>query len=153
MAGEYERADTALSRAVALHPGHAEAHYLLALVATARGDYALAEAHLARVPLPGATRPRVRAELARVEALAGRTDEARPILEELRQTARTGFVPSYELAALWLAMGDAGRALVLLDEAAADRDADLVYLRVDPRLERLRGDRRFTRVVRRLGLP
>ena len=97
--------------------------------------------------------PRVRVELGRVEALAGRTEEARPILEELRQTASTGFVPSYELAVLWVAMGDAGRALVLLDEAAADRDADLVYLRVDPRLERLRGDRRFTRVVRRLGLP
>jgi serine/threonine-protein kinase len=153
MAGEYERADTALSRAVALNPTDPEAHYLLALVATARGDYALAEAHLARVPLPAAARPRIREEIGRVEALAGRSDEARPILEELRQTARTGFVPSYELAVLWLAMGDAGRALVLLDEAAADRDADLVYLRVDPRLERLRGDRRFTRVVRRLGLP
>jgi serine/threonine-protein kinase len=153
MAGEYERADTALARAVALDPADPEAHYLLALVAAARGDYALADAHLARVPPPSAARPRIREEIGRVEALAGRTDEARSILEELRQTARTGFVPSYDLAILWLAMGDAGRALVLLDEAAADRDADLVYLRVDPRLERLRGDRRFTRVVRRLGLP
>jgi tetratricopeptide (TPR) repeat protein len=152
-AGEYERADTALSRAVALDPGDADAHYLLALVAAARGDYALAEAHLARVPLPASASPRVRVELGRVEALAGRPDVARQILEELRQTAKSGFVPSYEQAVLWVAMGDAGRALVLLDEAAADRDADLVYLRVDPRLERLRGDRRFTRVVRRLGLP
>ena len=50
-------------------------------------------------------------------------------------------------------MGEAGRALALLDEAAADRDAGIVYLRSDPRLERLRGDRRFARVVRRLGLP
>jgi serine/threonine-protein kinase len=153
MAGEYERADTVLSRAVALDPGDADAHYLLALVAAARGDFALAEAHLARVPLPASASPRVRAEVGRVEALAGRPDEARPILEELRQTARSGFVPSYELAILWAAMGDPGQALVLLDEAAADRDADLVYLRVDPRLERLRGDRRFARAVRRLGLP
>jgi serine/threonine-protein kinase len=153
MAGEYERADTTLARAVALDPADADAHFLLAVLATGRGDYVLADAHLARVPAPASARSRIQAEIGRVHALAGRTDEARRILEGLRQSAMNGFVPSYDLAVLWLALGDAGRALALLDEAAADRDADLVYLRVDPRLERLRSDRRFARVVRRLGLP
>ncbi|MEZ0336279.1 MAG: tetratricopeptide repeat protein, partial [Gemmatimonadales bacterium] len=152
-AGEYAQADTALARAVSLDPRSADAHYLLALLAGARGDYASADAHLARVPAPAADRPRIRAEAARVQALAGHTDEAKRLYEELRQTSMSGFVPSYEIAVLLLAMGEAGRALALLDEAAADQDAGIVYLRSDPRLERLRGDRRLARVVRRLGLP
>ncbi|MBA3556596.1 MAG: hypothetical protein H0W29_17835, partial [Gemmatimonadales bacterium] len=49
--------------------------------------------------------------------------------------------------------GEVERAVALLGEAAADRDEAVVYLRVDPRLDRLRNDRRFTRLVRRLGLP
>jgi TolB-like protein/Flp pilus assembly protein TadD len=153
MAGAYEPAETSLARVVAFRPGDADAHYLLARLAEARGDYVQADEHLARVPAHASARPWIQAEIGRVHALAGRTDEAKRILEELRQTAMSGFVPSYELAVLWLALGDTGRALALLDEAAADRDAALPYLRADPRLERLRGDRRFARVVRRLGLP
>ena len=153
MAGEYGQADTALARAVSLDPGNPDAHYLLAVLAGVRGDYVSADAHLARIPAPAADRPRIRTEVGRVQALAGQTEGAKRVYDGLRESAMTGFVPSYDLAVLLLAMGDESRALALLDESAADRDASVVYLRSDPRLERLRGDRRFARVVRRLGLP
>jgi serine/threonine-protein kinase len=153
MAGESRQADEALARAVALDPASPDAHFHLALLSAARGDYGSAEEHLARVPLPAATAPRIRAELGRVYALAGRTDEARGIRDELREAAISGYVPAYEMALVTLALGETGRAMALLESSAADRDESVVYLRVDPRWERLRDDRRFARVVRRLGLP
>jgi len=153
IAKEYDLAAEALDRAVTLDPTAPDAHYHLALLKAARGDYAAAESHLGRVPAPAADRPAIRAELGRIYALSGRTEEARRIRDELRELAMSGYVPSYQLAHLTLALGEVERAVALLGEAAADRDEAVVYLRVDPRLDRLRDDRRFTRLVRRLGLP
>lgn len=151
--GEYDLAGETLDRALAMDPRAPGPHFHLALLSAARGDFASAENHLGQVSAPAAGRPAVRAELGRIYALSGRTEEARRIRDELRETAMSGYVPSYHLAHLTLALGEAGRAVALLDEAAADRDESVVYLRVDPRLDRLRDDRRFARVVRRLGLP
>ncbi len=56
------------------------------------------------------------------------------------------YVSPYLLATIGEALGDSRRAFAWLEEAVADRASQLVYLAVDPRLERLRGDRRFARI-------
>ena len=62
-------------------------------------------------------------------------------------------VSPYDLATVAVALGDRRRAFAWLDAALAERAPELVDLALDPRLEPLRGDRRFVRIARAVGLP
>jgi hypothetical protein len=56
------------------------------------------------------------------------------------------------VALISVGLGDLETALEWLEKAYADRDFYLIYLKVDPRLDPLRGDVRFTDLLRRVGL-
>jgi hypothetical protein len=47
------------------------------------------------------------------------------------------------------ALGNVDAALQRLERALEERSHDIVFLAVDPRLDPLRGDPRFTRLARR----
>lgn len=78
----------------------------------------------------------------------GRTAEAQQLLRELEQPA--GGVPPYEIAAVYAGLGDAERAFVWLEKAYTARDVNLVFLPVDPKMDRVRPDPRGRW---RAGLP
>jgi serine/threonine-protein kinase len=84
-------------------------------------------------------------------ATAGRTDEARGVLEELQ--ARPEPAPASASEA-WLlgALGDADGAWELLHRAEEERQAFLVYTGIPP-YDPLRDDSRFDALLERLGLP
>jgi len=95
----------------------------------------------------------VLAELGHAYAAAGRTDDARQVLGELgRRAAQGHYVSPYDSAGVHLGLGEGDRALRLLEEAAADRSAWLIFLGVEPRLDPLRADPRFAALLRRTGL-
>ena len=75
------------------------------------------------------------------------------MLAALDSLAAERYVSPYLFAGIAEALGDRRRAFAWLEEAVADRVGDVVYLDVDPRLDRLRGDRRFARLRRSVGLP
>lgn len=50
-------------------------------------------------------------------------------------------------------MADTAHAFEWLDKAYRDRSDLLVYLKVDPRLDPIRSDRRFMELVERVGIP
>jgi len=56
------------------------------------------------------------------------------------------------LAYVHAALGRNDRAFELLDRAIAERSPGILWLKVDPRVESLRGDRRFNTLIDRLGL-
>jgi tetratricopeptide (TPR) repeat protein len=86
-------------------------------------------------------------------ATSGRTEEARRILAELRERARTRYVSSYDLAALLAALGDEAGALRCLEDAAAERAPWMLQLDGDPRFDRLRAEPTFQAFFDRSGLP
>ena len=50
------------------------------------------------------------------------------------------------------ALGDRTTALDLLERAYDERDSTIVNLKVDPRLDEIRSEVRFTQLIKRLGL-
>jgi len=88
------------------------------------------------------------ASLARSLALAGQRAGAESLLGQLRARGEAGrYVPSYEVARVYVALGDRRRAFAWLDRARAERSHSMVFLRVDPQLARLRDDPRFARLA------
>jgi tetratricopeptide (TPR) repeat protein len=92
--------------------------------------------------------PRIRAGYACSLALAGRRDDARAAiaaLEALPAEARPGHSPGapppYALAGAYAVLGDADTAFARLERGFAEHDRAMVWLRVNPRFDSLRGTR------------
>ena len=152
-ARRYAEARESFERALAVDSSLAGPRYHLGLLAEVLGDSELAESHY-RGALdrdPGNTS--VLAALGRTHALDGRPDDARAMLAQLDSLSDQRYVSPYLLAGIGEAQGDRRRAFAWLEEAVADRAGPLVYLTLDPRLDRLRTDRRFARIRRSVGLP
>jgi Tol biopolymer transport system component len=116
-----------------------------------RYDEAIATFRKAIELSPTSTLPR--ALLARTYALSGRKSEALALLDELNELSTQHYVSSYRIAAVYAALGDSDRAFKWLDHAYEARDGWLIWLAVDPVVDSLRSDERFTELLRRIGLP
>lgn len=83
------------------------------------------------------------AGLARAHAAAGDRREALTVVGDLEKLRAGRALFAYEEALVRLALGDRDAALDLLERARDDRSGWLAYLAVDPRLDPLRGEKRF----------
>ncbi len=141
--------DTAAARgkkAIDLHPYVAlgRSYYAQALERLGKPGEAVAQYRMAITISPDLLR--LRAEEAHCLARMGRHREARVRLEELLERARSEFVDSCTLAPVYLALGETGEALRLLEDSFEAGSPHLSFLDVDYRLDPLRRSPRFTRI-------
>jgi tetratricopeptide (TPR) repeat protein len=141
---EFDAAARCVKKALELHP------YLLlgrafcaqALEYAGRTEEALAQYRFVRVVYPDV------AWLGALEAAClarnGRQREARKILEELQQRRKTEYVDAYYMTLLLEALGKHEEAFKELERAVEENSATLYILDVDPQMDSLRGDDRFT---------
>jgi predicted nucleic acid-binding protein len=86
-------------------------------------------------------------------AMVGQQDEARRVLDELMRMSRERFVSPYFIAEIYRGLGEIDRTFEWLEKAYEARSDWLVWLGVEPALDGLRSDPRFTDLMRRVGLP
>ncbi|HWN11172.1 MAG TPA: tetratricopeptide repeat protein [Pyrinomonadaceae bacterium] len=152
-ARQYDEAIVEFKKALELEPNFAPALNYLARSYQSKGmdNEAMAIFHKAVEHSGGS--PVMKARLGWAHARTGNTAEARRILRELEQEARTGYVPACLIAALHVGLGDNEQAFAWLDKAFQERDVLLLTLNIESHLDPLRSDRRFQDLVRRVGLP
>jgi serine/threonine-protein kinase len=85
--------------------------------------------------------------------LAGKTGEARKLLDELKQRARQRYVSSQFMAQIHLGLGEKDLALQWLEKAFEERSIIMPWLKLDPMFDPLRKDPRFVELVRKVGFP
>ena len=88
---------------------------------------------------------------AQILALAGRTDEARKLIEDFA-ASDGGKKNPYWVADLYAVAGDKELAFAWLEKSYAVRQADLVSIKIDPNLDNLRDDARYADLLRRVHL-
>lgn len=88
-----------------------------------------------------------------IHAKFGEKVEANKMLQELMTRARTGYVSPYDIAMLYVVLGDKEKALAWLDKAVSERDFAILSIKAAPAWDSLRGDPRFDELLRRIGLP
>jgi tetratricopeptide (TPR) repeat protein len=133
-------------KAIDLHPflAFGRSYYAQALERLGKLDEALAQYRMASAISPDL--PRLRAEEAHCLARMGRHREARVLLEELLERARSEFVDSCTLAPVYLALGETDEALRLLENSFEAGSPHLSFTDVDYRFDPVRKSPRFTRV-------
>jgi tetratricopeptide (TPR) repeat protein len=97
--------------------------------------------------------PYYRAWLAYGYAVSGHTEQARRMLSNLQRLAKSRYVPPYDVAAIWMGLGEKERALKWLELAYEDHAAYIPAINVEPVFEGLRSEARFQKLVRRMNLP
>jgi serine/threonine-protein kinase len=85
-------------------------------------------------------------------ARLGQRDAARKILDRLEKLAKERYISPYAFILIHAALGEKDQAFAWLDRASEAREFDLCLLKVDPKLDSLRADPRFARVLQRVGL-
>ncbi|HYK05480.1 MAG TPA: protein kinase [Thermoanaerobaculia bacterium] len=85
--------------------------------------------------------------LIRAHQAASHTDVANRLIASLGQRGKREYLPPYYMAALHAHRGERDLAFQELDRALRERTGALVWLRVDPALDPLRGDARFQRAI------
>jgi serine/threonine protein kinase/Tfp pilus assembly protein PilF len=152
-ARQYDDAVAQLQRTAELDPNYPITYWILGLLyrKTARYDLAITAGEQG-VNLSGGS-PLMRAALAHSYAVAGRKNEARQILDDLTKLAQHKYVAPHFFAGIHLGLGDHDRALEFLEKSDAEHCHWLIYLHIDPSMDRLRDHPRFQDLLRRVGLP
>ncbi len=96
--------------------------------------------------------PLYSAELALAYASAGNRQEAQKILEELQKLSRVRYVPNYSQAIIYAALGDVDQAILSLEKSFEEKSSMIAEIKVDPNLDRLRSDPRFSGLMEKMGL-
>ncbi|HET8649799.1 MAG TPA: protein kinase, partial [Gemmatimonadales bacterium] len=84
---------------------------------------------------------------------AGHLGQSADAQTYLAEGAKREYFDHAQVAYIRAALGDTAGALNSLEEALADRSANMLSARVDPWLEPLRGDPRFQAIIARVGFP
>lgn len=149
---------------------YAEAVSQLRSVLAMKSDFLLAHLWLARALLEQGQYDEALAETAIAEAkarewsvivaargftygVAGRTQEAQAVLQEMEALSKHRFVTSYGVALVHAGLAQIDEAFRWLDKAFDERSHWLVWLRLDPRWKSLHGDPRFAALVSRMRYP
>jgi len=99
-----------------------------------------------------APNPAVIASEAHLLARMGRQDIAAMRWAQLEECARQRYVPPYWFGIVAAGLGDREEALTSLECAVERHDVWLVWSKTEPRLDGLRDEYRFQRVLNRIGL-
>jgi TolB-like protein/DNA-binding winged helix-turn-helix (wHTH) protein/Tfp pilus assembly protein PilF len=151
-ARQYDRAIEQYRNAIEMDPKFVPAHLVLGQAYEQKGMLQEAVAELERaVGLSGGS-PVYLASLAHARGVAGRRDEARKLLEALKEIASRRFVSAYDLALVHMGLGEEADALALLGQAVEERAPRAAFLGVEPRFDGLRANARFKQLISRVGL-
>jgi len=91
--------------------------------------------------------------LAHAYLAVGKRAEGENILHHLERESKSAYFSPYMIATIYAGLGEKDRAFEFLEKAYLERSLDLPwFLKGDPRIDNLRSDARFQRLVRRVGL-
>jgi len=151
-ARQYETALDHLDRALVMNPTSDETQIIRGLTLMEMGRLAEAEVAVREALTTVGETTIGQATLGAIHARAGRMDEARAVLAQLLATAELRYVSSTNFAMLYAALGDLDQAFAWLEKVYEERRGFVTYLKVDPRLDPLRQDPRFSAFVTRMRL-
>ena len=152
-ARRYDEAMEQLRRTIDLDPNYPVTYWILGLVLRKIGRYELAIIEGEKgVKLSGGS-PLMRAALAHTLGMAGRTEEALEMLDDLTKLAKQRYVAPYFFAGIYIGLGENDRAIEYLEKCFEEHSHWLIYTHIDPSMDGLRDNPGFQDLLQRVGLP
>jgi serine/threonine-protein kinase len=141
-----------IRKAILANPTQPESHYILGQALMLKGSYAQARLAFREAAGPDMDRTDALSGLGRVAALEGKVGEAREYLDQLYRRRAERYVSPVDFVKLHNELGDRDQVFEWMEKAYQDRRGWLVYLKVEPAMDNLRDDPRFTAMLGRMNL-
>ena len=148
-ARRYDEAIEFLKPLVAANPHLDQARSVLAWALIATGDLAGAEEQM-RLVVEHGINP---SDMGFLYAKLGRRDDALREVERLEMRGREGYGVAYDETVIYAALGELDKGCETLTRAVDDHSVLLGWMRLDPRIDPLRGRQCFTDVEKRIYPP
>jgi Flp pilus assembly protein TadD len=150
-ARQYDAAVEQLQKTIRMNPHFWVGHLHLGKVYEQKGMYQAAIEEFTKARDLSEGNSETIASLGHAYALSGRQDAARNVLEELQRQSRTSYIPPYNIAMIYAALGEKDHALDWLEKGYETRDVHMIFLKVDPKWDSFRTDSRFQGLLERMG--
>jgi adenylate cyclase len=151
-ARDYPRAIEQFKKALEMDANFSEAHRGMGEAFEQQKMFAEAIAEMQKAQISAGDSTEDAAHLAHTYASAGKTDEAIEILNNLIALAARKYVSAHDIATIYVALGETDVAFKWLEQAYEEHSYRLAWSKVDPKLDRLRGDSRFMDLLRRINV-
>ncbi|MBC7677014.1 MAG: hypothetical protein H7173_13340 [Rhodoferax sp.] len=149
---QYDEAKAANERVLELDPAFVMSLFVDGQALERQGKYAEAITRCLDAVKVAGRDPGIIAVLGYAYASAGQRSEALKIARELEaRWQKQHFSPS-TIALLYVGLKDREQAFRWMETAFRERDAQLLWFKVDPQLDPVREDPRFANLMRRMGL-
>jgi tetratricopeptide (TPR) repeat protein len=149
----YEEAIEQLRRTVDLDPNYPVTYWILGVLLRTIGQYEAAITEGEKGVTFSGGSPLIRGALAQTLGVAGKATEARQILADMTELAKKKYVSPYFFAGIHVGLAENERAMEYLEKCYEEHSHWLIYIDKDPSLDRLRGNPRFQKLVREIGVP
>jgi tetratricopeptide (TPR) repeat protein len=137
-------------RTLDMDPNYLPARVALGVAYTQKGMYEEAIAEFQKAgDLEG--QAETVAELGYVFAVSGKRSQAQEMLDELKKRSEYAFVSPYNVAKVYMGLGEIDLTFEWLEKAYEERSEWLIWLKVDPKLDSIRTDSRFRKLMQRIG--
>lgn len=152
--GQRDQAHSEIQEVLRLSPEFATARYFLGFFYLNEGKYgdAVVEYENARKALGGTSH--LKGPLGFALAKAGRREEARRVLEELKELSKTKYIASYDIAQIHAGLEEKDQVFTYLQKAYEENARkELLGIRDDIAFDLIRSDPRYEELMRKIGFP
>jgi serine/threonine-protein kinase len=150
---QYDPAIAQVRHAIELDPSFFSSYWLLSGMCLQKGQLDEATAAAEKAYELSGRNSRMLGLLGSCRALAGRTAEARQILEQLKARRTTTYVPGSAVGGIYLSLGELNPGLEWCTGAVEERDlAFICTLKTDPSFDPLRSHPAFQALLRKMNL-
>jgi TolB-like protein/Flp pilus assembly protein TadD len=153
LAREYDQAVEECQTALDLDPNFARAHANCGLAYEAKGMYREAVTEFEKAVTISGTQATYAGLLGHALAVSGEKGKALKILDGLRERSKQTYVPAYDMAVIYVGLGEKDQAFGWLQNAYEERSSWLPMVAVNPLFDGLRSDPRFQDLLRRMNFP
>src|SRR5213080_800931 len=151
LARKYDEAVKVLQRAQEIDPSHFLPHLRMGLVRLQQKSHAEAIRELQTAARLANHSTETLAALGTGYAMAGMSGEAHRIVAQLQASQAEHYVLPYNIAKIYAAARDKDKSFEWLERAYQEGDPDLIELNSEPLFDRLRGEPKFSELMRRIG--
>lgn len=148
--GYYEQAIAQFRDTLEMDPQFIQARYYLGSSLVQIGNFDEAAGEFEKV-LPFEYRQQTSALLGYTYAVSGQLAKGRKILRDLEIGSKKNYISPYLQAIVHIGLGETDQAIAHLERGFRERAAWMVFLKVDPFLNRLRDDSRFSDLLQQMN--
>ena len=149
--GRYDEALVETDKTLKLSPDFPLAHVLRGDVFQLQKNFPEAVLEFEKVRNKTGDTPFALGGLGKAYACAGRTNEARKVLETLKSLSASGSSASGEIASVYLGLGEPDQAWVWIAQQVEARDGDPRIWKFDPLMADVIKDPRYTALLKKIG--